>query len=121
MATINRKEIRDRVHTRIRKRVSGTASRPRLSVHFSAKHIYVQLIDDIGGKTIASACTTEKEIRAGQNVGANVVTAQRIGTLIAERGTTKQVKKIVFDRGGYIYHGKVKALADAARQGGLEF
>lgn len=108
-------------HERLRKKISGTPERPRLAVHFSGQHIYVQVIDDQAGITIASACTTEKEFRDDKTSRANKVTAEKVGKLVAERAKGKSVNKVVFDRGGFIYHGKVKALADAAREGGLEF
>ena len=107
-------------HKRIRKRVQGTTERPRLAVHFSGKNIYAQVIDDDLGKTLVSATTTEKTFKTEKSTRANTVTAEKIGKLIAERSKGK-VSKVVFDRGGFMYHGKVKALADAARQGGLEF
>ena len=118
MATINRKAIRARVHNRIRRKVSGTAERPRLCVHFSGKHVYAQVVDDEAGKTLVSATTTEKAL-AGKGAS-NLVTAEKVGKLIAERSLAKNIDKAVFDRGGFIYHGKVKALADAAREGGLK-
>src|SRR4051794_15779680 len=104
-------------HQRIRKKVSGTTERPRLSVHFSGQHIYVQVIDDTVGKTLASANTTEKEFRAEKGTRANVATAVKVGKAVAERALKQQVTKVVFDRGGSRYHGKVKALADSARDG----
>jgi large subunit ribosomal protein L18 len=107
-------------HKRIRKIVSGTPERPRLAVHFSGKHIYAQVIDDTVGRTVASANTTEAELKA-QKPKANAATATTIGKLVAERAKKQNVNKVVFDRGGFIYHGKVKALADAAREGGLQF
>jgi large subunit ribosomal protein L18 len=106
-------------HERIRKKISGTTERPRLSVHFSGQHIYAQVIDDISGKTVASVNTTEKEFR--ESARANVATAVKVGQAVAERAKAKNVSKVVFDRGGSMYHGKVKALADAAREGGLNF
>jgi len=106
-------------HQRLRKKVAGTPERPRLAVHFSGKNIYAQVIDDEAGKTLASANTTEKEL--SDKARANVETAVKIGKVVAERAKAKNVSKVVFDRGGFIYHGKVKALADAAREGGLEF
>ncbi len=118
MATINRKAIRARVHNRIRRKVSGTAERPRLCVHFSGKHVYAQVVDDEAGKTLVSATTTEKAL-AGKGAS-NLATAEKVGKLIAERSLAKNIDKAVFDRGGFIYHGKVKALADAAREGGLK-
>src|SRR6185295_2077218 len=112
----DRKQIRHRIHTRIRKRVSGTPERPRLAVHFSGKHIYAQVIDDAAGRTLASANTTEAGLRE-KNPRANATTATTVGKLVAERAKAKMITKVVFDRGGFIYHGKVKALADAAREG----
>ena len=118
MATINRKAIRRRIHLRIRKKVNGTTARPRLAVHFSNKNVYVQLIDDEKRCTLASASTREKD---GATGSANVETATRIGGIIAERALALGVTAVVFDRGGFVYHGKVKALADAAREKGLIF
>ena len=117
---IKRKEIRDRIHKRIRKRVNGTADKPRLAVHFSGKHVYAQVIDDDAGKTLVSAATTEKSL-AGKKAAANRSSAEQVGKAIAERLLAKKVDAVVFDRGGFLYHGKVKALADAAREGGLKF
>lgn len=108
-------------HQRLRKKVSGTPQRPRLAVHFSGKHIYAQVIDDEVGKTIAAVQTTEKEFSEDKSSRANTETAEKVGKLIASRAKSMRVTKVVFDRGGFIYHGKVKALADAAREGGLEF
>jgi large subunit ribosomal protein L18 len=119
MATINRKAIRGRIHRRIRRKVSGTAERPRLSVYFSGKHVYAQVIDDEAGRTLVSAATTEKSL-GGNSGAANRATAEKIGKAIAERLLAKKIDKAVFDRGGFLYHGKVKALADAAREGGLK-
>jgi len=110
-------KLRKMRHTRVRKKVSGTPERPRLAVHFSGRHITAQVIDDEAGKTIVSANTTEKEIKTG----ANVTNAVAVGKLVAERGAKKNIRQVVFDRGGNKYHGKVKALADAAREAGLEF
>jgi large subunit ribosomal protein L18 len=118
MATINRVKMR---HRRIRKRLFGTSERPRLSVHFSGQHIYAQIIDDAAGKTVAAASTVEEGIRAERRGYANVSMAEKIGLLVAERSLQKNVKAVVFDRGGFTYHGKVKALADAARSAGLKF
>src|SRR5436190_20716167 len=112
MAIINRKKIRQRIHRRIRKRVTGTAERPRLAVHFSNKGVYAQLIDDEKGRTIVAAATTEKDLEA---VKSNIAGATKIGEVIADRAMGASVSKVVFDRGGHTYHGKVKALADAAR------
>jgi len=101
--------------------VRGTSERPRLAVHFSGKNIYAQVVDDAAGKTLASASTTEKAFRADKATRANKVTAEKIGSLVAERSKAKKIAKVVFDRGGFQYHGKVKALADAARGSGLDF
>jgi large subunit ribosomal protein L18 len=106
-------------HTRVRKKVAGTSERPRLAVHFSGRNITAQVIDDQAGVTIVSANTTEKELKS--KAAANVANAVEIGKLVAERGAAKNIRKVVFDRGGYKYHGKVKALADAAREAGFEF
>ena len=114
----NKRRLR---HVRLRKKVTGTTERPRLAVHFSERHITAQVIDDTEGKTVASVHTTEADLRAGKANQANVATATKVGKLIAERVSAKNVKKVVFDRGGFKYHGKVKALADAAREAGLEF
>ena len=120
MAT-NRKAARQRVHTRIRKRVAGTAERPRLAIHFSAKHVYAQVINDDVGRTVVSASTAERELKGKSKTAANRTTAELIGKAIAERLLAKKMDTVVFDRGGFQYHGKVKALADAARAGGLKF
>ncbi len=120
MAKNIRKQSIQMRHKRLRKIVSGTPERPRLAVHFSGKHIYAQVIDDVAGKTIASVNTTEAGLKA-QKPRANAVTATAVGKLVAERAKAKNVDKVVFDRGGFIFHGKVKALADAAREGGLQF
>jgi large subunit ribosomal protein L18 len=120
MATAYRKEKIKMRHTRLRKKVAGTAERPRLAVHFSGKNVYAQVIDDTVGKTVASANTTEPGLKS-QKPHANSATATVIGKLVAERAKAANVSKVVFDRGGFIYHGKVKALADAAREAGLQF
>ncbi|MEP7365467.1 MAG: 50S ribosomal protein L18 [Acidobacteriota bacterium] len=110
---------RARLHKRIRAKVSGTAERPRLAVYRSLTHIYAQVIDDRAGKTIVSASSHEKGGKVKD--GGKVTGAKEIGKLVAERAIEKGVKSVVFDRGGYLYHGRVKALADAAREAGLEF
>jgi len=115
---------RTKIHTRIRKKIAGTTERPRLSVYRSVSHLYAQVIDDSKGVTVVSAGTVLKG--KGQKgdkrpTGGNVASAKEIGKLIAERAKEKGIKKVVFDRGGYLYHGRIKALADAAREGGLEF
>ena len=118
--SINRKATRRRIHQRIRKKVSGTAERPRLTVHFSGRHVYAQVVDDDSGKTLAAASTREKNV-SGNKPLANRETADRVGKAIAEKSLAKKIENVVFDRGGYIFHGKVKALADAAREAGLKF
>lgn len=116
--SIDKDARRRRIHTRIRDRVKGTVDRPRLAVFRSLKHIYAQLIDDRAGRTIVAASSDEKNATAS---GGNLAGAKEIGKLIAERAKAQGVSKVVFDRGGYLYHGRVKALADAAREAGLEF
>ena len=110
---------RKKRHARVRRNLHGTAERPRLNVYRSNKHIYVQLIDDNTGTTLASASTKDNEFTA--EAGNNVGTAEKVGEMIAKRAQDKGYKSVVFDRGGYLYHGRVKALADAAREAGLEF
>ena len=113
-----KKQIRKRIHVRIRRKLSGTPQRPRLAVFRSVAHIYAQVIDDVKGTTLASASSVDK---GGKTSGGNVAAAKAIGKLVAERAKEKGVKAVVFDRGGYQYHGRIKALADAAREAGLEF
>ncbi|NOU92895.1 50S ribosomal protein L18 [Paenibacillus sp. LMG 31456] len=108
-------------HLRVRKKIQGTAERPRLNIFRSSKHMYAQLIDDVSGVTIASASTQDKDLKDGIGNGGNIEAARKVGSLIAERAKTTGVVKVVFDRGGYLYHGRVQALADAAREAGLEF
>jgi large subunit ribosomal protein L18 len=115
---IEKKEIRSRIHRRIRRKLHGTAQRPRLAVFRSVAHIYAQVIDDTAGSTLVSASSVDK---GGKTNGGNVAAAKAIGKLVAERAKAKGIGKVVFDRGGYLYHGRVKALADAARAAGLEF
>ena len=103
------------------KLAAGTSGRARLSVFRSSKHIYAQLIDDVKGTTVAAASSLEKTMREGAKTGANIAAAKAVGKLIAERAREKGIKDVVFDRGGYLYHGRIKALADAAREGGLNF
>jgi large subunit ribosomal protein L18 len=116
---ISKDEIRRRIHTRIRRKVKGSAERPRLAVFRSVANIYAQVIDDRKGNTLVAASSIEKA--ASVKSGGNVAGAKAIGKLIAERAQAAGFKKVVFDRGGYLYHGRVKALADAAREAGLEF
>ena len=114
----DRKAERERRHIRVRRKVSGTAERPRLCVYRSNANIYAQIIDDVAGNTLVQASTLDKEIKIKH---ANKEAAKELGTLIAKRAADKKIKTVVFDRGGYIYHGVVKELAEAAREGGLEF
>ncbi len=115
----SRNQGRTRIHERIRKRVRGTGERPRLCVFRSLNHIYAQLIDDVRGHTLISASSLEKSSRVAG--GGSVVGARSVGKLVAERAREKGIRQVVFDRGGYLYHGRVKALAEAAREAGLEF
>ena len=113
-----KKEVRGRIHERIRRKLRGTGQRPRLAVFRSVAHIYAQVIDDSQGKTLVSASSVDKENKVN---GGNVAAAKAIGKRVAERAKEKGITRVVFDRGGYQYHGRVKALADAARAAGLEF
>ena len=117
MANTNRAAVRAAIHERIRRKVRGNTERPRLAIYRSLNHIYAQVIDDRNGQTLVSASTTEKDLRG--NTGGNVDAARRIGATIAERALAKGIEQVVFDRGGYLYHGRVKALTDAARAAGL--
>src|SRR5689334_2857471 len=117
MANTNRAEIRTAIHQRIRRKVRGNTERPRLAIYRSLNHIYAQVIDDRQGQTLVSASTTEKDLRG--NSGGNLEAARRIGQTIAERAIAKGIEQVVFDRGGYLYHGRIKALTDAARAAGL--
>ncbi len=114
----SRQDARSRRHSRVRKRVRGTEARPRLAVYRSNRYIYAQVIDDVGGRTLAAASSLETELRSGS---LNVGTATKVGSLVATRAKDAGVSAVVFDRGGFKFHGKIKALADAAREEGLEF
>src|SRR4051794_28368352 len=114
----HRVEARTRIRERIRRKIKGTEERPRLAVFKSLKHIYVQVIDDASGRTLVSASTRDKD---SGTKGSNTAAAKAVGALIAKKAKDKGVKRVVFDRGGYLYHGNIKALADAARENGLEF
>jgi len=116
-----RAEARKARHRRVRKKITGTPERPRLNVFRSLKHIYAQIIDDYAGRTLVAASTLDRELRDKIKYGGNIEAAKQVGALIARRALEKGIKKVVFDRGGYLYHGRVKALAEAAREGGLEF
>ncbi len=117
----NRNEIRLRKHVRVRKKVTGTTERPRLNVFRSLKNIYVQIIDDSTGNTLVSASTLDAALKGKVAYGGNKEAAKEVGKLIAVKAVEKGIKQVVFDRGGYIYHGRVKELADAAREAGLDF
>jgi len=117
MANTNRAVVRVAIHKRIRRKVTGSSERPRLAIYRSLNHIYAQVIDDVEGQTLASASTTEKDLRGSS--GGNVDAARRVGRTIAERALAKGISSVVFDRGGYLYHGRIKALTDAAREAGL--
>ena len=117
MANTNRAEVRNAIHSRIRRKVKGSTERPRLAIYRSLNHIYAQVIDDRIGQTLVSASSTEKDLRS--NSGGNLDAARRIGQAIAERALARGIEQVVFDRGGYLYHGRIKALTDAARAAGL--
>ena len=121
MITRERRAARDLRHQRLRRRIRGSAVRPRLAVFRSLNHIYAQLIDDDSGKTLAAVDSRSPDFRARQKSGGNIAAAKIVGELLAQRGKARGVERVVFDRGGYQYHGRVKALADAARAGGLHF
>ncbi len=118
MSTIQRNSIRKRIHSRIRRKVIGTSERPRLAVYFSNQHVYAQLIDDSQSRTVASASTMDKAFEGNSS---NIASATKVGKMLADRAKEADVSTVVFDRGGHLYHGKVKALADAAREAGLKF
>ena len=121
ISKLTQSEHRRILHRRVRERVAGSAERPRLSVFRSLKHIYAQVIDDRDGRTLAAASTRDKQVREQVAYGGNVAAAKAVGKAVAERAKAAGVTKVVFDRGGYQYHGRVKALADAAREAGLQF
>ena len=118
---VDRARERTRIHTRIRKKISGNPQRPRLCVFRSVSHIYAQIVDDSLGKTLASASTVEKSVRGDAKATGNVAAAKVVGKAIAERARAQGIQSVVFDRGGYLYHGRIKALAEAAREAGLKF
>jgi large subunit ribosomal protein L18 len=118
MSKVNRKDVRQRIHRRIRKKLSGTAARPRLAVKYSNQHIYVQVIDDVAGNTLCAASSLESGI---ETAASNKATAAKVGELIAARAKDKNIEAVVFDRGGHLYHGKIASLAEAAREAGLKF
>jgi len=118
---LSREAHRERIHLRMRKRIGGTADRPRLCVHRSSRHIRAQVIDDATGRTLVSASSLDKEIRKTMKGGGNIAASKVVGKAIAERSKAKGIEDVVFDRGGYQYHGRVQALAEAAREAGLKF
>ena len=118
---LSREAHRQRIHVRMRKRIAGTPERPRLCVHRSTRHIRAQVVDDASGTTLASASSLDKEVRAQIKGGGNIAASKVVGKVIAERARAKGIEKVVFDRGGYQYHGRVQALAEAAREAGLKF
>ena len=121
MAKLNRTQSRDRRHARVRRKVSGTAERPRLNVYRSNQHIYAQVIDDVSGRTLVSASTLDKDLRAVLVEMSAEDCAKAVGRAVAERASSQGIQTVVFDRGGYPYHGRVKVLAEASREAGLEF
>ena len=118
---LSREAHRQRIHLRMRKKIAGTTERPRLCVHRSTKHIRAQVIDDATGRTLVSASSLDKEVRAQIKGGGNIAASKVVGKVVAERARAKGVENVVFDRGGYQYHGRVQALAEAAREAGLKF
>ena len=121
MSTKTKQDIRQRLHDRIRKKIRGTPERPRLAVFRSQGHIYAQVVDDDAGRTLVAASSLDKDLRAKSRRGGTVAAAKEVGTLIASRAREKGIAAVVFDRGGFQYHGRIKALADAARAAGLQF
>jgi large subunit ribosomal protein L18 len=118
---LDRARERSRIHRRIRRKILGNSQKPRLCVYRSLNHIYAQVVDDLVGKTLVCASTLDKEIRSDTSKAGNVAAAKAVGKKVAERAIAKGIESVVFDRGGYLYHGRVKALAEAAREGGLKF
>jgi large subunit ribosomal protein L18 len=121
MSTRTKEQIRQRLHERIRKKIRGSQTRPRLAVHRSQGHIYAQVIDDDAGKTLVAASSLDEDVKAKHKRGGNLAAAKEVGGLVASRAKQKGIELVVFDRGGFQYHGRVKALADAAREAGLKF
>jgi large subunit ribosomal protein L18 len=121
MSKVSRSERRVRKHIRVRKAVSGSGERPRLNVFRSSKHIYAQIVDDVKGHTLTAASSLSKELDGQFKTGANKAAARAVGKLIATKAKEKSISKVVFDRGGYLYHGRIKELAEGAREGGLKF
>jgi len=118
---IDRSTERRRIHRRIRQKISGNVNRPRLCIYRSSKYIYAQIVDDTQGKTLVAASTAEKDVRGDLKQGGNIQASKLVGKTIAERAKAKGIETVVFDRGGYLYHGRIKAVAEAARESGLKF
>jgi large subunit ribosomal protein L18 len=121
ISPVDRSRERSRIHRRIREKITGTPTRPRLCVYRSSKYLYAQIVDDSQGKTLAAASTAEKSILGDLKSGGNIEASKRVGKAIAERAKAKGIESVVFDRGGYLYHGRIKAIAEAARESGLKF
>ena len=121
ISAIDRSIERRRIHKRIRRRISGSSNRPRLCVYRSSKYMYAQIVDDTKGTTLAAASTADKDIRGDLKQGGNIQASKLVGKAIAERAKAKGIETVVFDRGGYLYHGRIKAVAEAARESGLKF
>ena len=119
--SIDKRQALRRRHQRVRRKISGTPERPRLCIHKSLRHIYAQVIDDVAGKTLVSASTLDKEIKEKTEFGGNIESATEVGKLVAQRALAQGIETVVFDRGGYLYHGRIAALAAAAREAGLNF
>ena len=119
--SVKKVTARKKRHSRVRKKVTGTSDKPRLNVFRSVKHIYAQVVDDTSGATLIAASSADKELKGKVSTGGNIEAAKTVGQLVAKRASDKGIAQVVFDRGGYLYHGRVKALADAAREGGLKF
>ncbi len=118
---IDRSTERRRIHKRIRQKISGDMTRPRLCIYRSSKYIYAQIVDDTQGRTLVAASTAEKDVRGDSKQGGNIEASKKVGKAIAERAKAKGIETVVFDRGGYLYHGRIKAVAEAARESGLKF
>jgi large subunit ribosomal protein L18 len=121
MSARTKEQVRQRLHDRIRKKIRGSETRPRLAVYRSQGHIYAQVIDDDAGRTLVAACSLDKDVKAKHKRGGNLAAAKEVGGLVASRAKQKGIELVVFDRGGFQYHGRIKALADAAREAGLKF
>ena len=118
---MDRSSERRRIHKRIRRKISGSSNRPRLCVYRSSKYVYAQIIDDTQGRTLVAASTAEKDVRGDLKQAGNIQASKLVGKAIAERAKAKGIESVVFDRGGYLYHGRIKAVAEAARESGLKF